>query len=300
MADQLAVYTTWYPGVERFLADWAESIRQQTDQDFDVWIGVDRFDPAPWVDRLGERRQARLLPVADGTPAQIRGRAIARIVEEYPAVVFVDSDDRLYPTRVEGARKALAVREVDACALRIMNETGQDLGIRFEVSTDVDWSGFLPHYNVFGLSNSAYRSDVLARCLPIPDDCILVDWLLATRAWASGAEVGFDPCVRMAYRQYPANIAAVLPPFSSEGVRAAAECVRGHYRFVLSENGNALPEEPRRLLERARERVERFCGVTGRSAERLGRYVEALNALPPTYVWWWAVAHPDLEDLWSH
>ena len=56
--------------------------------------------------------------------------------------------------------------------------------------------------NVMGLSNTAYRSDLLRRCLPIPTEAELMDWLLAVRSLALGARLQFDPEPRMWYRQY--------------------------------------------------------------------------------------------------
>ena len=40
----LALYTTIYPGVEKFLFDWYQSVLHQTDQDFQLWIGLDNLD----------------------------------------------------------------------------------------------------------------------------------------------------------------------------------------------------------------------------------------------------------------
>ena len=38
---RIGVYTTVYPGVEPYLLDWYRSLRQQTDQEFQLWIGLD-------------------------------------------------------------------------------------------------------------------------------------------------------------------------------------------------------------------------------------------------------------------
>ena len=104
----LAVYTTVYPGVESYLADWYRSLCHQTDQDFELWIGLDTIEKdlvqkilggdvaAHWVERTSA-----------GTPAQIRQEALAQIVETCAGVVLVDSDDVLHPTRVAAARAGL-------------------------------------------------------------------------------------------------------------------------------------------------------------------------------------------------
>ena len=45
MNGRLALYTTIYPGVERFLSTWYASVFAQTDHDFDLHIGTDRIEP---------------------------------------------------------------------------------------------------------------------------------------------------------------------------------------------------------------------------------------------------------------
>jgi hypothetical protein len=131
----------------------------------------------------------------------------------------------------------------------------------------------------------------------LPREAVLIDWLLVTRAWSLGASLGFDQTPRMFYRQYAANVARVLPPFTPAGVRHAAERVLEHYRFALETESWPLPRRQRESLETVRQRAATFHRAMA-DPERLNRYVEALNALPPRYVWWWAVAHPDLETIW--
>jgi hypothetical protein len=161
----------------------------------------------------------------------------------------------------------------------------------------VDWDEFLPSYNAFGLSNSAYRADVLRRLPPAPANGPAIDWSLATRAWCSGASLYFDPRPQMAYRQYPSNVARVLPPFSAADVVRATEVVRAHYAAML-DGEIPMATEFRGRLEGARERVEDFRERVVTRAERLERYVSTLNGIEPLYVWWWLVANPELERQW--
>ena len=105
----------------------------------------------------------------------------------------------------------------------------------------------LPRTNAFGLSNTAYRSDVLRACLPIPAAAALVDWYLITMAWLQGARLAFDPTPRMDYRQHGANMARIRSPFTAERVRADTALVREHFRLVLDglPAGRCRPERRR-------------------------------------------------------
>lgn len=297
-AARLALYTTVYPAVERFLADWKRSVEEQTDRDFDVWVGVHDWDVAQAERALGPMERVTWAPGRRGaTPAQVRSDALARLVGAYDGVVLADSDDLLEPSRIAAAREALAGWDLSGCALRLVSESGSDLGPVFGPPPGVDPCALLSRANVFGLSNSAYRSRCLAACLPLPADCVLMDWFLASRAWLGGATIGFDPAPRMAYRQYGQNTARVVGPFSTAGVRAATALALGHYQVLFRETVVTGPRQG--ALEAARTRVEQFHRAISRSDKVLQQYVDALNQLPTQYVWWWCVAHPELEDVWK-
>lgn len=297
--ERLAVYTTWYPGVEVHLDAWARSLRGQTDPVFRLVVGVDRIEPGPWVSRLGLGPETRCVMAESGaSPARVRQTGLERALEDADAIVLVDSDDILEPSRVAAARDRLESSDVVACALRLADASGTELGETFGTEAARDADHGLPQYNVFGLSNSAYRAATLRACLPIPDACQLIDWLLATRAWARGARMSFDVTPRMIYRQGSASATRVSPPFSPDQVLRATELVLGHYVMLL-EGPHALPTGPTRAIVAARDRAERFRRAVSGSPEALSRYVDALNRLPPRYVWWWTVANPELEAIWN-
>jgi hypothetical protein len=303
-AERLALYTTVYPAVLPYLGDWYASVRAQTDGDFDLWIGVDALGDDEVLAALGlapsdpATATARLVRAPEGaTSAQVRANVIDRMVYAYDGVIFTDSDDMLHPTRVAAARAALESCDVAACALRMVDEEGGDLGVNFGPAADEDPVEMLPRNNVFGLSNTAYRTEILRRCLPIPADNPLVDWLLATRAHALGARMVFDPAPLMSYRQHGENIARVLPPFSHGEVDAASRHVIRHYRSLL-EGPPRLDDAQHEMIDAESRRVREFQLALAESAERRQRYIEALNALPPRYVWWWCVANPKLEEVW--
>jgi len=297
LTGRLALYTTVYPGVERYLPAWYKSVSAQTDCNFDIWIGVDGLAVDAVIEAMGADPSATwVMAEAGDTPAQIRQAAIEKIAHEYPAVVFVDSDDLLEPTRVGAARKSLRSKDISACAMRIIDERGTDLGIVSKPSTR-NVVALIPRYNVFGLTNTAYRSQILRQCLPIPAECVLIDWFLVTRAWALDASLGFDFTCRMAYRQHSYSIANVLAPFTKQQVLQASKLVLSHYNIILVKVPQ-LQTEHKKELETARQRAKAFCNSVTESPEMLDCYVHELNRLPLNHIWWECVAHPQLEYIW--
>jgi hypothetical protein len=221
-------------------------------------------------------------------------------VEKFDAVVLVDSDDILHPTRIEAARRSLQTSELAACALQLVDEHKKDLGMTLTLPVQMVPDSILPRNNVFGFSNSAYRSELLQRCLPIPAGVTLVDWFLATRAWLMGASLAFDSVVGMDYRQHGTNTAPIRFPFDADRVIRDTMKVREHYCFLqASPMENALPERLAQLQGVAAD-VKLFFEEVVSQPEKLESYVRNLNSMEPQAVWWWDVAQPALQWMWKN
>jgi len=297
---RLALYTTIYPGVAPYLPAWYRSVLEQADQDFELWVGLDAMGIEAAKSAIGCDLEATwVMGLYGDTPAQIRQRALAQIVQSYDAVVLVDSDDVLHASRVATARKSLCTSDLVGCALRLVDERGRDLGMTFKLPSQVDLEGVLPRNNIFGMSNSAIRSDVLRRCLPIPDAVELVDWLVATRAWLLGAALAFDNEVRMDYRQHDANMTRIAAPFDKLQVARETDLVRRHFRILQATSPQGAMAHRLAEVARVAADIEVFHRCVVLQTKRLELYLRALNALEIAPLWWSSVAHPVLRDLWD-
>jgi hypothetical protein len=298
--QRIAVYTTIYPDVKVYLRDWYRSVQAQTDQNFQLWIGLDGIEVDAVEAVIGSELDAVWVRSEPGnTPAGIRQRALERIVQDFDAVVLVDSDDVLHPTRVASSRAALQASELVGCALRLVGQNRQDLGMTFTIPARTVPDNILPRNNVFGFSNSAYRSDLLRRCLPIPEGIALVDWFLATKAWLKGAKLAFDPIVRMEYRQHAANMAPIRFPFDTNQVIRDTKVVQQHYCLLqASPMENVLPDRWAEVQEAATD-VRLFSEQVISHPKKLENYIRNLNTLEPQVVWWWDVAQSALRWMWN-
>jgi len=303
MSGRVAVYTTVFPAIKRFLPAWYESILRQTDRDFDLFIGCDAISPDEVRTLLGRSFDANWCIAPPGsTPTLVREVAIQMILkmDSHESVIFVDADDVLHPTRVEAARGVIENSDVAGCGLEIINEDGSSTGTLFGPrSSDPNFDELLPRCNFFGMSNTAYRTSVLSRCLPLPAECPIMDWFLVTRAWALGSSLAYDPVARMYYRQYSSNLARVLPPFSAAYIRHITAALLSHYRYVLADVPE-LKRASRIVFESAQHRVLKFQQQVTNDETNLNRYLNALNALPPSVTWWTSVARPELEEMWNN
>lgn len=298
--NRTALYTTIYPGMERFLADWCKSVNAQDRRDFDVWVGVDGGVSTDAVSTLvGNNVTVHfVMTTGEDTPISLRCRAMALIAADYETIIFTDSDDILEPSRVSAALSGLEGSDLYGCALALINDSGEDMEIYFGLDEDEDPYTILPHYNFLGLSNTAWRVEALLPCLPAPEQCVALDWLLATRAWGRGARIMYDRTIRMRYRQHGKNTACVIPPFTSEQIIRATEVVTAHYQFATADD-SGIPIFQRQKLQTSAVRIEKFREVILASPDILYDYVTALNLLSPHHLWWLSVAHPALENIWN-
>ena len=299
--NKLGVYATVYPAVLKYLPEWYRSVQSQTDKDFELWIGLDALNRSDVEDRLGTSVDAHWIQgTENSTPALVRDHALREMTAANLDVVLVDSDDVLDPSRVASAREALRSSDLAACALEIVDEGGQSLGSKFSLDPVVKPAQVLPRNNVFGFSNSAYRCELLERCLPIPKDAILVDWYVATRAWLFGAELSFDHNVRMKYRQYGANTARVRLPFWADQVLSDSLLVRKHFQLVLASGGenHFLPGRWVEFLRVARD-IEQFERYINQSPANLNSYLDSLNRVVKQPIWWTSVAYSPLAHMWK-
>ncbi len=298
--NSLVLYTTIYPGVEPYLRDWYRSVMEQTDQNYRLWIGLDTLEIGTVIKAMGGNPQAVWIEAARGeTPAQIRQKAFNQIVESCDGVVLVDSDDVLHGSRIAAARAVLQESDLAGCALRLVDQQGRGLDLAFDLPPKTKPEDVLPRNNIFGLSNTAFRADLLGQCLPIPAGVALVDWFLATRAWLFGAKLSFDRVVRMDYRQHGANIARVRTPFSLQQIIQDTRLVRQHFQIVCVASRENCMADRLAELDRVAADVEAFHQSVVLQPTRLERYARALNALDLAPLWWSCVAHPSLKYMWA-
>lgn len=298
----LAVCTAVYPGVETFLPDWYASVCRQVDRDFTLWIAVDGLTPAQVVEALGPHQplEPRWVPAEPGdTPAVVRQRLFSAVTGQHDEVVLVDSDDVMHPRRVQLARERLSTADLTGCALRLVDAQGTPTGRYLGLPDGMGAQHVLPRYNVFGLSNTAWRADALEACLPVPEAVVAVDWFLVTQAWLRGARIDFDPTVGMDYRRHGSNTLAVTPPFTRAQVEQETKHALLHLRSSLAR----VPDDARpgrvRQLRTLGDDLGRFADWLFADDAHPEVYVRALNELSLPPMWWTSVAHPELGHLWS-
>ena len=294
----LALYTTIHPGTRPYLRDWYASVQAQSDQEFELWIGIDEvpIEEACGLMDIKESEAQWVVADEDDTPAMVREHAWAAMLPHADAIIMTDSDDVLRAHRIEQGRKDISSADVTSCSMELIDQQGETLN---EVMPPATYQSedVLPYRNVFGLSNTTYRASVLRDCLPLPDNTILADWYLATQAWLQGYALHCNPAVGMAYRQHNDNTLALLPPFTRRDIQKTTEVVQYHFKLVAKNLPPDVIDSRKRKVVEARNRVDAFAEQVVRNEARLANYVEQLNGQPILPLWWACVDHPDIQSL---
>ena len=283
----LAVYSVVYPAALRFFADFWRGLARELDEGVTVYLSLHGVRPADLELAWGGRVEATFVRAPDSaTPAEVRSLALVEVCAAHDAVVLLDSDDVVLPGRLAAAREALEEADAYACAMRLVDERGEPLGdgLTFTLGPEEEAAlvegELLARVNAFGFSNSAYRAEALAAALPVPSDTVLMDWLVVSRACLAGAELAFDSRPFMAYRQYGANTARVVPPFDPERIVTDARRVVRHHELLAAPAG-AAPF--RRAAAKARAFLAWLEADEGNAVVYSRRLAEAPRDV---YLWW--------------
>lgn len=305
--SKIALYTTFFPAILPFVGDWFRSVLKQELEDFDIWIALDGVDRQEAHAATGQEITATFVEASAGaTPAAIRNEVWQEMVSGYDMIIMTDADDVLHPTRVRAASEALQSVDLVACALRIVNEEGRPTGRTMTLARNVDLPSFLARGNIYGLSNTAFRTDLLSSILPVPPEVEVVDWHLASAALRAGGTLGFDPAPRMDYRRYGGNLAPIAPPVDETTLARGTAIVQRHLKM---QRGLAAPQRQdtpcaaTRLdvaIHRRWGEVMTFSRAM-QDPERRSSYLTALASRSDrNFAWWEFIAMPELEDLWNH
>lgn len=325
---RLALFTVVHPASLPFFRAFYDSAAAQTDASAELVMVTDGVTEGELEARAGRPVRGRVLPARPGaTPAALRQEALVPLCARVDAVVLADSDDVLHPHRVARARAALRGADAAASAMTLVDAGGAPLGARFGAGDRGAWSEALTRWNVFGFGNGAYRSELLADCLPVPEDTVLMDWLVITRALARGARLHFDEVPAVDYRIHGSSLAHVLPPFTAEELARGAGRVRAHLERARADDALDAPTEAagrlRGALADAADELERFEARVLDDPGTRARYLEAINRgpappsegpgrdqrdpppnahctpMPAVYRWWEWIASRRHRQLWT-
>ena len=203
----VAFLTTIFPMKEQFLIDFFDSLSRQTYQFFDVVVVNDGYS-----DLNALKSKYDMLNIVElaysSTPAKNREHGINYCIEnKYDVLVFGDSDDYFSDNRVELLLSALNHNDIIVNDVSLFDDNGvyedKYMSNRLKNDSNVGYD-FIQNKNIFGLSNTALKTNVLNK-VTFDQNLIAVDWCLYKELLKNGCNAVFTNKAITYYRQYKNN-----------------------------------------------------------------------------------------------
>lgn len=212
MKNKVVFFTVVYPGVEKFLDDFFNSLCRQTFQEFDVLVFNDGVRGL-W-DYCRPYNELKVIEIsATGTPSKIREQGICYLLSntEYEYIVFGDSDDCFPDERLHVVLELLNEYDIVVNDLDLFNDddvlSRGYISQRIASGTEIN-AEMLMRSNIMGLSNTSVRRECLT-LEALPGNLIAVDWYLFSRMLHQGFCAVFTDETKTDYRQYEDNTVGI-------------------------------------------------------------------------------------------
>ena len=205
--NNVAFLTTIFPMKEQFLIDFFGSLSKQTNEKFDVVVVNDGYKG---FDKIKERYfKLNIIELSClKTPAKNREFGINFCKdEEYEYLIFGDSDDYFSDNRIELSLSALINNDIVANDVSLFDDSGiyeaMYMSNRLEDNSEISYE-YIQNKNIFGLSNTAVKLDILEGVV-FDEDLVAVDWYLYKELLKKRCSALFINKAITYYRQYKDN-----------------------------------------------------------------------------------------------
>lgn len=199
--------TTIFPMKKQFLIDFFDSLSRQTYEKFDVVVVNDGYDNFYDIKSKFQNLSIIELPYSN-TTAKNREFGINYCIDnKYDILIFGDSDDYFSENRIEESLKHLENFDIVVNDLNLFDENGmyeeKYISNRLVHGSEVNLD-YIQDKNIFGLSNTAFKTNILNK-VKFDKDLVAVDWFLFKRLLKNGCNSIFTNKAITYYRQYDSN-----------------------------------------------------------------------------------------------
>lgn len=275
MKNPIALFVTFYPGIDPFVIEFFDSVMNQTRRDFDLIIVNDGWDSKGLTSQYQDLHIVEL----SGRSSIAENREIGInyvISHNYEYLVLCDADDTFHPNRVETSIHALQNYDVVVNDVNIISTEGNVLvsdyfskSLAGNEPLDIN---FILRKNVFGFSNTSIKLRQMSNC-NFPRNLKVIDWYLFTQLIFLGKKARFIPVSLTNYRQHSNNLIGISS-FSVEMFRRLALLKKQHFDSLSEWNSFFRPyANGARCLERLTD--EEICTL-----------ISAKQKENPYPLWW--------------
>jgi hypothetical protein len=228
---KFAFGTVIFPKVLKFFPEFIQSLCNQTDKNFHLFLVNDGCN----IEDIHITGLEYSILAPGKTIIKNREILIKEAFnQKYEWIIFGDSDDYFDINRVEIIREF--TKDYDLISNEIVSFAGlkvyepQFLKVLGDFS-EIDLT-FIRDKNLFGLSNVACRTKFLINVI-IPSNIIADDWYLFTKAIQSGAKACFTAQTNTYYRQWEENIIGVDKRTTNQ-IKTGVKAKYFHFKNMLN------------------------------------------------------------------
>lgn len=275
--------TTVFPGIESYLPDFFRSIHIQSYQNFDLLVMNDGL--ASIKEFLPENFNVHMemyIPRNANNPAAIREEAIEIARNKaYEVVVFGDADDYFQENRVELCLDYLLQEKIIVNELSLVNQEGLLISENYFSNRLLNKQridlGFIENKNIFGLSNSAFKMEIL-RNYHSDTNVIAFDWFFFTQLLMNSAtDALFTNETISYYRQHEQNIIGINE-ISEKKIKKGILAKKEHYRGL---------SEKSEYFVKYRCEMDFLFNFVDKSIENMAIYMEIVKKNSVKFPLWW-------------
>ncbi len=220
---------------EDFLVDFFNSLRAQSFKYFEVILFNDGCDNNNLI-KLSKGLNITIFDVK-GSPNEIRNEMILFLIEsDFEYCVFGDADDFFEKNRIEENINFLSNYDIVVNDVHLVNSEGELIkknyfSNRLYNRSIIDFD-FILDKNIFGLGNTAIRTNVLCESLLVSSSIVAVDWYVFSKIlYVTKPRAIFINTSSIFYRQYYGNMIG-LSKLSLEKVRFVVNVKIEHYKYL--------------------------------------------------------------------
>jgi len=277
-----------YPGVEKYIKDYCNSIKIQDTKDFDILILNDKYNK---IFPLNDKRITILNIENNLTPSEIRMLGIKHAINnKYKYIVFSDSDDYFSSNRISISKKKLIKYDFIYNSYVIVDNSGyisnKYCSSYFDIRrTNISISDIIDK-NIIGFGNSGVKVKKLDN-LHIPKEILAVDWWIYSILLLNSCKGRYISEAVNYYRQHENNL-GISTNLNKNKLLNGIRVKQIHYKNLLIYCEDHKMKEAIKIYSKKLEEINTLNKYI-KDVNFCERYIEIINKnYKEIYSGWWS------------